>query len=111
MTEIGWLEVGVIPLVGGFFFIQYDDNVTELLLQKVRADVGNYVAEKITSRVIKYQHGAVTKSRIPSLSEQESPQPETSVKTRLETLKQLKDAGLITDEEYETKRRSLVDDL
>ena len=47
-TEIGWLEVGAIPFVGGFFFIQYDDNVTELLLQKVKGDVGNLAAMCLT---------------------------------------------------------------
>jgi hypothetical protein len=56
-TEIGWLEVSAIPFVAGFFFIQYDDNVTELLFQKVKGDVGNYVAEKIASRLGNYVSG------------------------------------------------------
>jgi len=50
-TGVGWLEVGNIPFIGGLAFIRYDDNVTELLLQKVKDDVGNYVAEKIASKV------------------------------------------------------------
>ncbi len=56
-TELGWLEWSVIPFVSGFFFIQYDDNVTELLFQKVKWDVGNYVAEKITSKIGGYVSG------------------------------------------------------
>ncbi len=57
-TEVGWLEVSLIPFIGGFVFVQYDDNVTELLLQKVKGDVGNYVSDKIASRIAGYStHG------------------------------------------------------
>ena len=30
-TEIGWLEVGFIPFVGGFIFTQYDDTISSLV--------------------------------------------------------------------------------
>jgi len=50
-TEIGWLEVGIIPLVGGLVFIQYDPDVTEPFISEVSSNYGNYVASKITDEV------------------------------------------------------------
>jgi len=46
-TEISYLEVSLIAFVSGFVFINYDDGVTPLLLQKHGRDVGRYVAKQI----------------------------------------------------------------
>lgn len=46
-TEIGWLEWGVIPLIGGIVFIQYDPDVTDEFITKVSPNYGAYVAKKI----------------------------------------------------------------
>lgn len=54
-TEIGWLEWGIIPFVGGFVFISYDDNVTPLVAEKVAIPVGTYVAQEIVNRINGYR--------------------------------------------------------
>lgn len=46
-TEVGWLEFGVIPLIGGIVFIQYDPDVTDEFITKVSPNYGAYVARKI----------------------------------------------------------------
>ncbi|MBI5469047.1 MAG: hypothetical protein HY891_07945 [Deltaproteobacteria bacterium] len=46
-TEIGWLEVGVIPLIGGIVFTQYDTDVTDEFITKVSPNYGSYVAKRI----------------------------------------------------------------
>jgi hypothetical protein len=46
-TEISWLEVGVIALIGGIVFINYDDDVTDEFIAKVSANYGPHVGSKI----------------------------------------------------------------
>jgi hypothetical protein len=50
-TEIGWLEWGVIPLVVGPFFTAYDPDVTDQAMDKTEVQLGEYLAEKIISRI------------------------------------------------------------
>lgn len=50
-TEIGWFEVGVIPLIGGAVFTSYDDNVTSEFIRNVSPNYGTYVAKKIVATV------------------------------------------------------------
>jgi len=52
-TEIGWFEFGVIPLVGGFFFIQYDDNVTVIAHDKAISVLADFTAQEIAGRLQK----------------------------------------------------------
>ena len=51
---VGWFEWGITPLIGGFFFTNYDDTITELILYKTRKNVGDYVSEKIALRLRNY---------------------------------------------------------
>lgn len=46
-TEIGWLEVGIIPLIGGIVFTNYDTDVTNEFIKNVSPSYGSYVAAKI----------------------------------------------------------------
>lgn len=50
-TEISWFEVGAIAFIGGVAFIQYDDDVTPLLIDEVTMPLGNYIAEEIIQRL------------------------------------------------------------
>lgn len=50
-TEIGWLEWGVIPLVGGIVFTQYDPGVTPILVDKIEVPIGDYIAQEIITRI------------------------------------------------------------
>jgi hypothetical protein len=46
-TEIGWLELGIIPLIGGAAFTQYDPDLTPEFVTKVGPNYGAYVAQRI----------------------------------------------------------------
>ncbi len=46
-TEVGWLEVGIIPLIGGFVFTNYDNDVTDEFISVVSPNYGAYVSQKI----------------------------------------------------------------
>ena len=50
-TEISYFEVGVIALVGGIVFTGYDDNVSQLVIDKIEVPIGEYVAQDIVSRL------------------------------------------------------------
>jgi hypothetical protein len=50
-TEIGWLEFGVIPLVGGVFFIQYDNNVTPIAHDMAIPVLADFIAQEIAERL------------------------------------------------------------
>jgi len=50
-TEVSWFEVGAIAFVGGIIFIQYDDDVTPLLADKISTPIGTYVAQEIVNRI------------------------------------------------------------
>jgi hypothetical protein len=46
-TQIGWLELGIIPLIGGLAFTQYDPDVTPEFVSRVAPNYGAYVAQRI----------------------------------------------------------------
>lgn len=50
-TELGWFEVGIIPLVGGMVFTGYDEDVTGEFIRNVGPSYGPYVAAKAASAV------------------------------------------------------------
>ena len=54
-TELGWLEVGITPFIGGFFFMEYDPDVTSEFIVKVSPTYGAYVAGKIIPAIAELQ--------------------------------------------------------
>jgi hypothetical protein len=46
-TEVGWLEIGIIPLIGGIAFTGYDNNITSEFINNVAPSYGPYAARKI----------------------------------------------------------------
>lgn len=50
-TGVGWLEFGIIPLVGGFFFMQYDDSVTPIAHDKALPVVSDFIAQEIVENI------------------------------------------------------------
>jgi len=50
-TELGWLEIGIIPLIGGIAFIQYDVDVTNKFIAEVSNSYGPFVANKIIASI------------------------------------------------------------
>jgi len=50
-TELGWLEWGVTPLIGGFVFMQYDTDQTPHFIEEASASYGRQVAAQIAQRL------------------------------------------------------------
>lgn len=50
-VELGWLEFGIIPFVGGIFHISYDSNVTPVAHEKVSPVIADYMAQEIADRL------------------------------------------------------------
>lgn len=50
-TEVGWFEVGIIPLIGGIAFTGYDDDLTPEFIKNVAPSYGPYIATKTTKVV------------------------------------------------------------
>lgn len=46
-TEIGWVEVGIIPLIGGIVFTGYDTDITDEFITKVASNYGSFVSRKV----------------------------------------------------------------
>lgn len=51
-TEISWFEVGIIALIGGIVFTNYDTKVTNILLDKYENKLGDYLATKISQVIL-----------------------------------------------------------
>lgn len=49
-TEVSWLEVGVIALVGGIMFQSYDTDVTPILMKEIERPIGEYLANRILQK-------------------------------------------------------------
>jgi ABC-type transport system involved in cytochrome bd biosynthesis fused ATPase/permease subunit len=54
---------------------------------------------------------AATTAAVKAATAQQTPPPTESSSDRLRDLRQLHDDGLITDDEYEQKRRNIVDEM
>ncbi|WP_345970910.1 hypothetical protein WCX72_03535 [Sulfurimonas sp. HSL1-6] len=63
-TEVGWFEVGIIPLIGGIAFINYDDDVTPILIDEIEAPIGDYIAQEIVSRINVFLQNPMTPADI-----------------------------------------------
>lgn len=50
-TEIGWLEFGIIPLIGGIVFMEYDPDVTSEFITRVSPYYGPYIATSIIALI------------------------------------------------------------
>lgn len=50
-TEISWLEVGVIALIGGIYCVNYDPDITPLVAEKAGTVLGENIAGEIVTRI------------------------------------------------------------
>lgn len=50
-TEISWLEVSVIALIGGAAFTQYDPDITTMVEVESKATIGEHVARAVIARI------------------------------------------------------------
>lgn len=102
-TEISWLEFGVIAFVGGIIFINYDDSITPDVGQKAGPVISDYIAQRVAQSM--HAHNITSKAGQP-ISESSD-----SVKAQMVKLNNLKKDGLLTEDEYQAKRKELIDSL
>lgn len=54
-VELGWLEWGVTPLIGGFFAMQYDTDQTDPFIRMVGRSYGNQIATSISQQLVNFK--------------------------------------------------------
>jgi hypothetical protein len=74
-TELGWLEVGIIPLIGGIAFTQYDTDVTPEFVMRVGPSYGAYVSQKIRESLVNLRPTAATPPPAPPAEQFPAPVP------------------------------------
>lgn len=127
LAESGWWLFYTIPsFVGGIFHTEYDRNVTPLAAKEAAMPIGNYVAQEIIRRISSLPATPVnnstsrSSSSVSSINNQEKPknndatEPKTfskSIAEYLAKLDDLKQSGVLTEDEYESKRKEFADKL
>lgn len=53
-TEVSWFEVGIIALIGGIAFTDYDNDVTPEFITAVSPNYGSYVSKKIVDALASF---------------------------------------------------------
>lgn len=87
---VAWPTLGISALIGGLHNMTYDETVTPLVRQEADPVIADYVAQQI-ALTLRYYNSAP--------------------KDRFERLNRLKDEKFITDEEYELKRKAILDGI
>ncbi len=87
---VAWPTLGISALIGGLHNMTYDETVTPLVQQEADPVIADYVAQQIALTLHYYK---------------------SAPKDRFERLKLMLDEKLITQEEYEQKRKTIVDDI
>ena len=103
VAESGWWLFPFYPVVsfvGAFFHIGYDNDVTLLLEEKITPQLTDYIAQTVTDEL---RDHPVANSVIPEST--------NSVEKKLQQLNDLKTQGLLSEEEYRTKRQELINAL
>ncbi|QHI70056.1 SHOCT domain-containing protein [Tichowtungia aerotolerans] len=89
-TGAGYPTLGLAPLIGGLVTMNYDPTVTPLVNQEVDPIVSDYIAQQIALTLHYYK---------------------SAPRDRLEKLEQLKNDDIISEPEYKTQRRKIIDSL
>lgn len=50
-TEVGWLEVSIIPFISGFVFTQYDDTVSPLVPHATKDVIADNIAKQVITEL------------------------------------------------------------
>ena len=69
-AELSWFEVGSIALVSGIFYTGYDKTVSSLIADEMKMPIGDYIAQKIVSRINNSGKFAGIIRKIPELEHQ-----------------------------------------
>ena len=89
-TGAGIPTLGTAPLIGGLVTMNYDETVTPLVNQLADPTIADYVAQQIATKLHYYK---------------------SSPSDRIEKLEQLTTSGVITEEEYKTRRQAIINSL
>lgn len=104
LAESGWWLLWTVPaLIGGIVHTEYDPNVTPLEAREVAAPLGDYVAQEIVRRI---PSGGTKQT---PKKEASTDEPKSTLDASLRELKKLKEDGLITQEEFDAKKKSLLE--
>ena len=104
-TEVSWLEVGIIAFVGGVCFIQYDDDVTPLVINQTRSTLGEYLSSQLVQHLKKLDiESSVVSSPAPAAD------PNVKLVKNLQAIDELLKLGLITVDEHKNKREALLNE-
>ncbi|MBC8205878.1 MAG: SHOCT domain-containing protein [Kiritimatiellales bacterium] len=87
---VSWVTLGIPSLIGGLVYMNYDETVTPLVTQLADPTVADYVAQQIATKLHYYK---------------------SAPHDRIEKLEQLMADGVITEEEYITKRQAIINAL
>jgi hypothetical protein len=105
---VGWLELGITPFISGFVFIGYDDDVSNLVVNRIQMPIGDYIAQEIVSRINNFGDlGPLVKEKINLQSTKVSGTDTISIK--LKRLKKMKEDGLVDESEYSKLRAKVLD--
>jgi hypothetical protein len=107
--EVSFLDWSITAFISGFVFIQYDKNVTELVIDEIQMPIGNYIAQKIVSRINNYDGLG------PLVKNTEQKKVKTTNKTisgmqeELRKLNEMKEEGLVNDSDYSKLKTKIID--
>jgi hypothetical protein len=107
--EVSFLDWSITAFISGFVFIQYDKNVTELVVDEIQMPIGNYIAQKIVSRINNYDGLG------PLVKNTEQKKVKTTTKTisgmqeELRKLNEMKEEGLVNDSDYSKLKTKIID--
>jgi hypothetical protein len=87
---VAWPTLGATALIGGLPHMMYDETVTPLVEQEIAPVLADYVAQQIALTLHYYK---------------------SMPRDRFERLQKLLDDKLISKEEYEMKRKAILNDI
>jgi len=125
---IGWFTPGLggINIITGIVFaISYDSSGNTDFLDKATPSFKSSISSKVLEQIATVQNIAMPTQKMSNKMEEAvvdakstapkevviAPKVEQSVAQRLSSLEKLRDEGLITDDEYEQKRKTIVDGI
>jgi len=112
-TEIGWLEVSLIPFLSGFVFIGYDDDVSNLVADKIQTPIGDYIAQEIVLRINNFGDlGPIVKEKAKiqtTISSTAETKSLSGMEKEIKKLDEMKAKGLINDSEYSKLKAKIID--
>jgi hypothetical protein len=107
--EVSFLDWSITAFISGFVFIQYDKNVTELVVDEIQMPIGNYIAQKIVSRINNYDGLGPLVKNTEQKKEKTINKTISGMQEELRMLNEMKAKGLINDSDYLKLKAKIID--